>query len=198
MSKPIVCNIISLDGFYSGVGGNVMTMPFDNGFSNCNAERLRAFRHHFELALSTQTLAQGLAEYFAANPSLKRLDALLSPEARQFFRSHDTVHVLYGCGTSMPDEAVVKLASLFGTTGGMQVLWGYTNYETMDIYTKLPLGSTLLALVSAPYLIVRTLWRCTRQNQRWPWAEHQQYLDTPLVELRSKFGIAVAHGRGAA
>jgi dihydrofolate reductase len=42
MRKLIVCNIVSLDGFFSGPGGNVMVMPFDNGFSDCNAERLRA------------------------------------------------------------------------------------------------------------------------------------------------------------
>jgi dihydrofolate reductase len=40
--KLIVCNIISLDGFYSGPDGNVMVMPFDAGFSDYNAERLRA------------------------------------------------------------------------------------------------------------------------------------------------------------
>ena len=41
MRKLIVCNIISLDGFFSGPGGDVMAMPFDNGFSDYNAERLR-------------------------------------------------------------------------------------------------------------------------------------------------------------
>ena len=155
-------------------------------------------RHQFESPLSTQTLAQGLAEYFAANPSLKRQESLLSPEARQFFRSHDIVHVLYGCDTTMPDEAVVKLSSLFGTTGGVGILRGYANHETLDIYTKLPLGGTLLALLVSPYLIVRTVWRCARQTQRWPWVENDQYLETPLAELRSKFGIVVAHARSAA
>ena len=155
-------------------------------------------RHRFESAQSTQTLAQGLAEYFEANPSLKRESDLLSPEAKRFFRAHDTVHVLYGCGTTMPDEAVVKLASLFGTTGGLAVLRGYTNYETLDIYTKLPVGSTLVALLISPYLIVRTLWRCAGQSQRWPWVDHQQYMNTPLQELRSMFRIKVAHPRSAA
>ena len=42
MRKLIVCNIISLDGFYSGPGGDIMVMPFDAGFSDYNAERLRA------------------------------------------------------------------------------------------------------------------------------------------------------------
>ena len=150
-------------------------------------------RHRFESQNCTQTLAEGLAEYFAANPFLKRDEDLLSPEAKQFFRSHDTVHVLYGCGTTMPDEAVVKLSSLMGTTGGLAVLRGYANHETLDIYTKLPLGSTLLAVLSSPWLIVRTLWRCTRQTQRWPWVDHAQFLDVPLNDIRSRFGIKVAH-----
>lgn len=149
--------------------------------------------HRFESAASTQTLAQGLAEYFAAHPGLKRDEHLASAEARQFFRSHDIVHLLYGCGTSMPDEAIVKLASLFGTTGGLQVLRGYTHHETLDIYRRLPVASTLRALLMAPYLVARTIWRCSRQVRRWPWAENEPYMDRSLVELRSEFGIRVAH-----
>jgi hypothetical protein len=151
-------------------------------------------RHRFQSAHSTQTLAEGLAEYFEAHPALKRDGDLLSPEAKQFFRSHDAVHVVYGCGTTMPDEAVVKLSSLLGTTGGLAVLRGYTHHETLDIYTRLPLGSTLLALLASPYLIVRTLWRCARQTRRWPWVGYEAFLDVPLHELRATFGIRVAHG----
>lgn len=42
MRKLIVCNIISVDGYYSGPDNNVMVMPFDYGFDLYNAERLRA------------------------------------------------------------------------------------------------------------------------------------------------------------
>jgi dihydrofolate reductase len=42
MRKLIVCNIVSLDGYYEGPGGDVMALPFDNGFDEYNAERLRA------------------------------------------------------------------------------------------------------------------------------------------------------------
>jgi hypothetical protein len=151
-----------------------------------------AHAHRFESAASTQTLAEALAEYYAANPALKR-GSSLSPQAQEFFRCHDTVHVLYGCGTSMPDEAIVKLASLFGTTGGISVLRGYRLHESLDIYRKLPLASTLVALLIAPYLIARTIWRCLRQRSAWPWAEHASYTNTPLHELRARFGITVAH-----
>lgn len=42
MRRLVVCNIVSLDGYFSGPGGDVMVMPFDHGFSDYNAERLRA------------------------------------------------------------------------------------------------------------------------------------------------------------
>jgi dihydrofolate reductase len=42
MRKLIVCNIISVDGFYSGPNDDVMAMPFDAPFDDYNAERLRA------------------------------------------------------------------------------------------------------------------------------------------------------------
>lgn len=41
MRKLIVCNILSLDGFYSGPDADVMVMPFDRGFDEYNAERFR-------------------------------------------------------------------------------------------------------------------------------------------------------------
>jgi hypothetical protein len=158
---------------------------------------LAAATHRFESPSSTQTLAEGLAEYFAAHPDLKREEQLASREARQFFRSHDIVHVLYGCGTSMPDEAVVKLASLLGTTGGLRILRGYTHHETLDIYRRLPWPSTLVALLASPYLIARTIWRCSRQRRRWPWIENEQFMNVRLDELRTMFGIRVAREKGA-
>ena len=42
MRKLIVCNIVSLDGYYEGPGRDVMALPFADAFSDYNAERLRA------------------------------------------------------------------------------------------------------------------------------------------------------------
>jgi dihydrofolate reductase len=40
--KLIVCNIMSLDGYVAGPGGNVMVLPLDPAFDTYNLERLRA------------------------------------------------------------------------------------------------------------------------------------------------------------
>jgi dihydrofolate reductase len=42
MRKLIVTNIVSLDGYYEGPGGNVMVLPMDQSFDAYTAERLRA------------------------------------------------------------------------------------------------------------------------------------------------------------
>ena len=42
MRKLIVCNIVSLDGYYQGPGRDVMALPFADAFSDYNAVRLRA------------------------------------------------------------------------------------------------------------------------------------------------------------
>ncbi len=62
MRKLVVCNIVSLDGFYSGPGGDVMAMPFDDGFSDYNAERLRA----------ADTLLLGRTSYLGLGPTGQR------------------------------------------------------------------------------------------------------------------------------
>jgi hypothetical protein len=93
----------------------------------------------------------------------------------------------------MTDEAIVKLASLFGRTGGIQVLRGYAHHETLDIYRHLPVAGTVRTILTAPYLISRTIWRCRRQHQRWPWSDHEPLMNKSLEEVRSRYGIRVAH-----
>ena len=42
MSKIVVVNMLSLDGYTEGPAGDVMAMPMDLAFDSHNAERLRA------------------------------------------------------------------------------------------------------------------------------------------------------------
>jgi hypothetical protein len=147
----------------------------------------------FERQDSPQTLADGIAEYHAANPGLT-CERDMSPEAREFFRCHDAAHVVFGCSTALDDEAVVKIASIFGTTAGLGVLRGYRLHESVEIYKQLRVAEVLRSIVHAAIVVPRAVLRCVRQRRRWPWSEHGQYLQVPLRELRREFGIRVAHG----
>lgn len=138
------------------------------------------------------TLAEGIDEYFRAHPFLKRGD-VLSPEARAFFRCHDAVHVVYGCDTSLTQEAIVKLSSFFGTTEGFGVMRGYRLYKSLDIYRQLRAADILRTIAAAPVIVPRTIWRCARQTRRWPWAAFDEFLAVPLRDIRTDFGIRVAN-----
>jgi dihydrofolate reductase len=42
MRRLIVCNIMSLDGYYTGPGNNIMVLPMDGAFDSYNLERMQA------------------------------------------------------------------------------------------------------------------------------------------------------------
>jgi hypothetical protein len=119
-----------------------------------------------------------------------------SPQAQEFFRCHDAAHVVFGCGTSLPDEAVVKLSSIFGTTGGLSVLKGYRLHESSSIYRELVLTDIIRTLLQSIVIVPRTVVRCLRQHKRWPWREFAEYSQVPLAKLRAEFGIRVAGFEG--
>lgn len=145
---------------------------------------------------SPQTLAEGIREYYAANPGLA--DArTVSPEAQWFFRCHDAAHVVFGCGTALDDEAFVKIASILGTTGGLRVLKGYRAHESIQIYKQLPLRAVLKTVAHSAVIVPRSAFRCLRQRSRWPWAEFEPYLAMTLRDIRQRFGITVAHRNAA-
>jgi hypothetical protein len=144
--------------------------------------------HAFQGENAALTLAQGLAEYYAASPWLKRGAELAEP-ARTFFACHDAVHVVFGCDTSLTQEAVVKLRSILGTTAGFSVLRGYALYESLDIYRTLKPREILVTIVTSMGIVPRTILRCAQQTKRWPWDGYHEYLDVPLYDIRQAFGI---------
>jgi len=141
---------------------------------------------------SRQTLAEGLAEYFEAHQS--ELNKRLNSEvAKDFFSAHDTAHVVFGCGINLSDEAVVKICSMFGTSEGLGVLRGYALAESKEIYTELTTEEIVKTALSSLLLVPRSIWRCLRMHERWPWLDHRDYLNLPLHCIRARFGIRVPH-----
>lgn len=62
MRKLIITNIVSLDGFSAGPGGNVMALPMDHAFDSYNVERLRGA----DTLLLGRTTYEGFKGYWPA------------------------------------------------------------------------------------------------------------------------------------
>ena len=134
------------------------------------------------------TLAEGLGEYYASRAGLVSGRGI-SEQAREFFRCHDAAHVVFGCSTALLDEAAVKVWSFLGTTGGLAVWKGYRLPESKEIYERITWQETAVTAARATATLPLVLWRCLRMRKRWPWADFNHHLRTPLREIRSEYGI---------
>ena len=83
MRKLIVSNIVSLDGYYEGPGGNVIALPMDHGFDAYNAERLRT-ADTLLLGRKSYELFRGFWPAVAEDPSA-------TPDQREIARLDEAI-----------------------------------------------------------------------------------------------------------
>lgn len=145
---------------------------------------------------SSQTLAEGIAEFHAANPHLSTRD-FSSDLAAQFFPAHDAMHVLFGKNTDLHGEAIVKYWTIGGTDLGFRGLFQYRNVqEVIDIRRGIPMRRYLrLALPMIPTMLPGILKGIriaqTSLNKKWAHFGWRDYMDMPLKDIRKEFGIDV-------
>jgi hypothetical protein len=137
---------------------------------------------------ATLTLEEGLREYYASRDGLV-LERGISQAAREFFRCHDAAHVVFGCTTSLVNEAIVKLWSFFGTTAGFSLLRAYRLPESQEVYEQIAWREIPATAVRSFAVTPLVLWRCHRMHRRWPWEDFGAYLSVPLSAIRDEFGI---------
>jgi len=150
---------------------------------------------------STQTLQQGLDEYYAVNPNVTNPKELPS-EFAKILLAHDVSHVTYGCDTGMYDE--LKLLPL---------TWWTSNYKFSDhlrtlqdpiispairvMYDDLITQHGVLWLYSSiflvlprllPELIVMRFKTCQRQRYV-PFLNFEPLLERSLLEIRQEFDL---------
>ena len=142
---------------------------------------------------SSQTLREGLAEYYRANPGIVTRPADLPAESVALFRSHDMCHVIFGLNTSLADEALADARTLFSCDVGVR---HYARYMTTDnaakeVFKELGYTKALVVTLKSLPRIVRAAFAAFGMRKRWPWNPPDAYLDRPLGELRREFGIRV-------
>jgi hypothetical protein len=150
---------------------------------------------------SSQTLRQGLEEYYTVNPHITDPRELL-PEFAKILLAHDVSHVIYGCDTGMYDE--LKLLPLsFWTSDFKFSDYLQTNRDpkikpAIDImYKDLIKERGVLWLYSSiawvlPQLLpeLTMIWLKTRSSRNYyPFLNYEQLLDVSLLELRQKFDL---------
>lgn len=140
---------------------------------------------------SNQTLSEGIAEYYAANPMLLDPDGM-DPAASRLFKQHDAGHVIFGCDTSLRGETLIDTWTIFGTTARLK---GYMEYfrhpQIYQIFDDVGYLNMTIEFLRCIPEVFRVLARCRRLKARWPWDGYEQYLGRTLEDLRDQFNIRV-------
>ena len=146
---------------------------------------------------STQTLKEGLLEYYAFNPHVT--DPATQPaDFANILQAHDLHHVIYGCDTGMYDE--IKLLPLSWSTSECT----FRRYLKMKnspaatvMYEELIQNKGTLWLYKAilrvlPGVIVELvpIWFKTRNRPKLlPFLEFEPLLNRSLLDIRQDFDL---------
>jgi hypothetical protein len=142
---------------------------------------------------STQTLAEGLEEYYAVNAGVVTRPTDLPVESAALFKGHDTGHVIFGLSTSLQDEAIADTRILLSTDAGF---WRYTRYLAADKQAKAIFKQVgywnvaLYSLLAVPRML-HAAWEAMWTHKRWPWEPPQSFQTRSLAELRREFKIRI-------
>lgn len=148
-------------------------------------------RYRYQEQESMQTLAEGLAEYYAANGPRVCPSASLPSESRALFRSHDLCHVIFGLDTSLADEGMADVRTLLSCDVGWR---RYTHYMTSDraakaIFKELGYARAAWVMVIIVPRLLRAIAEGWRMTRKWPWEPPVALFERTLADLRRDYGI---------
>jgi hypothetical protein len=140
---------------------------------------------------STQTLAEGLAEYYAANEGIVTRPSDLPPASAQLFRSHDLCHVIFGLSTNLSDEAMADARTMLSCDVGFARYADYlrTDSQAKALFAQFGVLQSIWITVRALPRIFRAVLEMRRVRKRWPWTPPDDYLGRSLADLRREHGI---------
>jgi hypothetical protein len=140
---------------------------------------------------SAQTLAEGLAEYYAANAGRVTRPADLPPKSADLFRRHDTCHVIFGLDTSPEDETITDTRAMLSCDVGLRRYAGYllSDPQAKAIFKEFGvLEAVWLTIRSVPRM-GRAALEALKMTRRWPWNAPDGYQHRTLADLRREYGI---------
>jgi hypothetical protein len=150
-------------------------------------------RGHYQLAGSTMTLGEGLAEYYRVNPGLSEPAKITAAKSAAYFHNHDSTHVIFGTHTGPLHEGANDLWTLFGVDISFKDYAGgfFATDESKQIAQEFDYKTLGPLLWGSLKLVPEIRRRCKAMSKKWPWTPPDDFLSRPLDELRAEFGIEV-------
>ena len=141
------------------------------------------------------TLREALAEFYSIN---SHLFSVPEPKTKwtELLVHHDVGHVFFGVNTSILDETAGDYWTLFGTD---------LSFKEYLMYAKTPEGIKLIkdigminiikSLILGLPLLYGIYFRSRKMTRKWKTRGYEQFMDTPLVEIRKLFNLKILEYR---
>jgi hypothetical protein len=152
--------------------------------------------HYLDKA-STQTIREGLADYYALNPHVTQPETQPA-EFAKILLAHDVLHVIYGLDTGMYDELKLLPISWWTSECTFKAYLKMKDSPAVDVMyddmirEKGVLWLYVSVLRVLPKLIpaLIPIWFKTRKRQKLvPFLEFEPLLDRSLLDIRQEFDL---------
>lgn len=146
---------------------------------------------------STQTLREGLAEYYDLNPNVTQPETQPA-EFAKILLAHDALHVIYGLDTGMYDELKLLPISWWTSECTFKTYLKMKDSPAVDVMYDdmirekgvLWLYKSVLRVLPALIPALIPIWFKTRKRQKLvPFLGFEPLLDRSLLDIRQEFDL---------
>ena len=146
---------------------------------------------------STQTLREGLEEYYAVNSDFTHPSKMPADFAKIMF-AHDASHVIYGCDTDMYDELKILPLTFWTSDFKFRDYLRERKNPAVDVmyddlikrHGAVWLYSSILVVLPQLLPELFSMWIKTRKRESYvPYLNYQPLSERSLLEIRQQFDL---------
>jgi hypothetical protein len=127
---------------------------------------------------------------FRADHDLNARFSTMSAEAQRHYEWHDMMHILFGLGTAMRQEAQADGWTLLGTDITRRELRAFDALpEEKALIAELGWWAILKGYLRAVPDYVRIALRARKLSMKWRWSDNAEYRNWKVCDIRREFGI---------
>jgi len=144
---------------------------------------------------STQTLKEGLEEYYSTNPQQVKEFSDRIP----VLADHDITHVIFGLGTSIEEESLLDTWTIRGTDISWKEIYEYAFDKEFKNLTKIIVKDQggwfnviKVVIKCIPLKIKIHFNRIPMMKKKWPYSNvTEEMMSMCIKDLRNEYGIKV-------
>ena len=160
---------------------------------NFNSKNIN-YKDFYSSKINHLTLSEALDLHYELNPQFTKWSEYGSKLEQNMMKSHDIMHIIFGCDTSLKSELRVELFTLFCNNLSLQeykkiVSNSEVTKEPLEIAKKVGLFKFFWVLISHIYYLPYSYYISLKMTKKLPILSMDQYLNHKIGEIRKEFNL---------